>query len=157
MSWATRNVHTARSRLDSTFRRIESIPLDHVELKSDYSRYLCVLVSGFLERAVIELINNYVSAVSHPRAARLVEKKIHRTSNLNAEELTKLIGFLDRQWRAELIDFLGDERKDTLNSLIALRHDIAHGGPSGISLTTVSAYYKSVKEVVSFLERLLEP
>lgn len=44
-----------RQVLEDTFKRAEKVGGD-TELQSDFARYLCVLVSGFLEKAVAELI-----------------------------------------------------------------------------------------------------
>jgi hypothetical protein len=48
-------VERLRQHLDATFKRIGSVDSD-LELLSDFARYLCVLVSGYIERAVAELL-----------------------------------------------------------------------------------------------------
>jgi hypothetical protein len=50
-----------------------------------------------------------------------------------------------------------DERKESVNSLVALRHKIAHGESVGTSLSQVKAYYQTIREVVEFVADLLEP
>lgn len=150
-------IHTARNRLDSTFERVASISMEDSELRSDGARYLCVLVSGFLETSVTALIIGYVSQVSHPRAAKLVEKHLRRTTNLKAEKLAQLIGSLDAQWENDLRDFMDDEAKAAIDSVVDLRHQIAHGGHTSVSYNTVRSYYKGVLSTVSFLESLLNP
>lgn len=157
MNSAYRYIHAAQSRLDRTFERARNIPFEEAELRSDCARYLCVLASGFLETSVIGLVVAYVSDVSHPRAARLLERKFSRTTNLNAEKLSQLIGGLDADWEADLRTYLGDERKAAVDSLVALRHEIAHGNPTRVTLVTVTSYYEAIVEVVDFLVDLLDP
>lgn len=157
MNRAYRHVHAAQERLGATFERIRNVPFEETELRSDCARYLCVLVSGFLETAVVGLVISYVSDMAHPRAARLVERKIARTTNLNAENLAQLIGGLDADWERALRIFMGDERKAAIDSLVALRHEIAHGAPTGVTLVTVTSYYESIVEVIDFLVDLLDP
>lgn len=55
-----------RQRLDATFKRVNLAPAD-AELQSDFSRYLCVLVSGYVETAVTELILEPVEKTRPPR------------------------------------------------------------------------------------------
>lgn len=157
MNGATLHIHSARSRLDATFNRMRAIAPDDIELRSDGARYLCVLTSGFLERSVVSLIISYIDDVAHPRAAKLVERKLSRTTNLNAEKLSQLIGSLDSEWEDALRKYLADEKKAAIDSLVALRHEIAHGNPTGVTLATVSDYYGAVKEVVDYLSLVLDP
>ena len=49
-----------------------------------------------------------------------------------------------------------DQRKDSLNSLVALRHKIAHGESVGTSLSQVREHYKVVVEVVDHLADLVD-
>ncbi len=48
-------VDRQRQQLDTTFSRASGLDAD-AELLSDFARYLCVLVSGFVEQATIELL-----------------------------------------------------------------------------------------------------
>jgi hypothetical protein len=157
MNRALRRVHAARSRLDHTFDRVRAIPFENGELRSDCARYLCVLVSGFLETAVVDLVASYVADVAHPRAARLVERKLARTTNLNAERLAQLVGALDIDWEDDVRSYMGDVRKAAIDSVVALRHEIAHGQPTGVTLVAVTSYYHAIKEVVEYIADLADP
>jgi hypothetical protein len=50
-----REVQRNRHRLDATFERIKRIQAD-AELQSDFAKYLCILVSGFIETSIKELV-----------------------------------------------------------------------------------------------------
>ena len=153
MTWVSG--HSAEARLDAAFARVRAIPFEDVELKSDCSRYLCVLVCGFVETSTCALVLGYVSDVSHPRVVSLVERKLYRRMSLNSERLIKLVGDMDSDWGRELRNFLTDERKAALDSVVALRHKIAHGESVGVSFVRICEYYEYVKEVVRYLDKLL--
>ena len=155
MNVSAQRVHASRTRLDSTFERVAAIPVDQIELRSDCSRYLCVLVSGFLETSVIALVVGYAQEKAQPRVARLAERKLSKTTNLNGEKLSQFIGHLDPDWETELRKYLADERKAALDSLVNLRHQVAHGSQPGVSLATVKEYYKAIGEIVEYLQDLL--
>ena len=148
-------IATARTRLDSTFERIGAIPLEEAELRSDGSRYLCVLVSGFLEKSVVALILSYVARVSHPRITSLTESKLKNTTNLKSEKLSQLIGSIDSKWGQALREFLEDDAKAAIDSVVDLRHQIAHGAHTGVSYINIQEYYRQVCRVVEFLTQML--
>lgn len=144
-------------RLDALFKKIDSIPAEDLELRAHFARYLCVLVSGFLDTSIVDMILHYVAGVSHARVSRLTEVRLRRESNLNREALLQLIGGLDQGWKRELEEFLDGHRGSALDSLRGLRNAIAHGGDASVTYVTVQQYYVSVKEVVKFVADLLSP
>jgi len=122
-----------KQRLDATFQRVAGIGSD-LELQSDFARYLCVLVSGYLERAVAELVLEYARRSGSPSLQRFVELNTRRFTNANAERLQNLLGSFDPDWRQTLESFLVDELKDAVDSIVNLRNTIAHGGSVGLTV-----------------------
>jgi hypothetical protein len=41
-----------------------------------------------------------------------------------------------------------DDIKDAVDSVVSLRHTIAHGGTVGVTYQTIGGYYERVKKVV---------
>lgn len=145
-----------RRRLDATFSRVPSSSTD-LEVQADYAKYLCVLVSGFFENALVALVLHYTERRSAPEIAAFVERQLDRWTNPNSEKIATLFGSFNPDWRLAVERYLVDERKDSVNSLVALRHKIAHGESVGTSLSQVKAHYKVILEVVDFLANLAEP
>jgi ubiquinone biosynthesis protein UbiJ len=87
----------------------------------------------------------------------LVERKLARTTNLNAERLAQLVGALDIDWEDDVRSYMGDVRKAAIDSVVALRHEIAHGQPTGVTLVAVTSYYHAIKEVVEYIADLADP
>jgi len=148
-------VHRLKTRLDSTFSRIPSSSED-AELQSDFARYLCVLVSGFFENAIVSLLLDLAQRRSGPEIASFVERELERWTNPNVEKICTLLGSFSRNWRNDAEAFLIDERKESINSLVALRHKIAHGESVGTTLSQVRSYYKVIVEVIEFIADLLD-
>lgn len=149
-------VSRLRKRLDATFGRVPSTSTD-IEVQSDYAKYLCVLVSGFFENAIIALVLEYVERRSAPEVMSFVDRQIKNWTNPNVEKILKLFGSFSPEWQLLLTSYLIDERKDSVNSLVALRHKIAHGESVGTSLSQVTAHYKTICEVVEYLADLVDP
>lgn len=149
-------VSRLRKRLDATFGRMPSTSSEP-ELQADFAKYLCVLVSGFFENAIVALILDYVERRSAPEIMTFVERRLSRWTNPNAERIANLFGAFRADWKNSLDDFLVDQRRDSVNSLVALRHQIAHGGSVGTSLSQVKSYYTTIIDVVDHLANLVDP
>ncbi len=145
-----------KQRLDATFQRIAGVGSD-LELQSDFARYLCVLVSGYLEKAVAELVLEHARRSGDPSLQRFVELRTRRFTNANTQRLQNLLGSFDLDWRQTLESFLVDELKDAVNSIVDLRNTIAHGGSVGLTYRRVSDYYVRVQRVVDRIADLCAP
>jgi hypothetical protein len=145
-----------KQRLDATFDRVARVGSD-LELQSDFARYLCVLVSGYLERAVAELVLEHARRSGGSSLQRFVELRTRRFTNANTERLQNLLGSFDPDWRQTLESFLGDELKDAVNSIVNLRNTIAHGGSVDLTYRRVSDYYVRVQRVVDRIADLCAP
>src|SRR5438552_2270319 len=111
-------VHRLRQALDHTFSRAAAIGPD-TELQSDFARYLCVLVSGFLENAIVELILEHARRHSHPSIQRFVEYRSRKIANVNCQRLLDILGTFDPGWRNDLEKFLLDERQAAVDCIVA--------------------------------------
>jgi predicted LPLAT superfamily acyltransferase len=147
-----------KQRLDATFKRADALTGD-AEILSDFARYLCVLVSGYLEQAVIELLLEYVRKHASPAVQRHVERRLRRFTNANAEKLTTLLGSFDPDWRKDLEGFLVDEHKDAVDGIVSLKNRISHGRVEGVGVTIARAkeYYVRVNDVVARIADLCLP
>src|SRR5690349_2243838 len=148
-------VHRLRKRLDATFARCPT-SVNDLEVQADYAKYLCVLVSGFFECAIVTLILHYVEHRSAPEVLSFVERQLDHWTNPTTEKITSLFGALSPNWRISLEGYFVDQRKDSVNSLVALRHKIAHGESVGTSMSQVKAHYTVITEVVEYLAGLTD-
>ena len=145
-----------RRQLDTTFSRAGSLDAD-VELLSDFARYLCVLVSGYVEQTTIELLIEYARTHSDPRIQRHIERGVRQITNLNTQRLIDVVGTLDPAWRSELEKFIVDEYKDALDGIVALRNNVAHGRYVGVTLSRANEYYIRVKKIIDRVADLVIP
>jgi RiboL-PSP-HEPN len=149
-------VTSERQRLDATFIRAATIGHD-AELLSDFARYLCVLVAGFLEQAVIELLLEHVRTHSQPSVVRHLDGRLRQFTTANTHRIQDIVGTFDPDWREDLGKYLVDERKAAVDSIVNLRQTIAHGRFVGVTLAGVNKYYGHVKDVVDHIADLCDP
>jgi hypothetical protein len=143
--------------LDATFKRASRLGGD-AELLSDFAKYLCVLVAGFLEQSVIEIALEHARTHSRPSVQRHVEGGLRRFTSAKAQKIIQLLGSFDEGWRKDLEAHLVNEYKDAVDSVITLRHTVAHGqNAGGVTLVRIQNYYDRVKHVVNHAANLCIP
>jgi hypothetical protein len=149
-------VERLKQQLDATFQRAVATKLD-AEPLSDLARYLCVLVSGFLEQAVIELLLEHIRGRSSASVQQYAERQLRRVTNLKAQRLIDLFGSFDPNWQSDLEQYLVDENKDAVNTVVDLRNTIAHGRSAPVTMSRVRKYSEAVNRVVDHLADLCLP
>jgi RiboL-PSP-HEPN len=154
-----RDVEQHRRRLQATFQRAKTFPVggNVDEVKSDYAKYLCILVCGWIEKAVGSMIVAYASDKSPQQLQSHLESSLKRLTNVGADKLLVTMGTFDKQWRDRLEVLLTDEQTIALNSIVGLRNDIAHGGGGSLSLHGVERYWTAAQEAIAHFEEILLP
>jgi len=142
-----------RRRVDAAFARASTVAAAYIEVLSDFAKYLCILVSGYVEVAVSELAIQHCRVRAAPTVYTYAASQLDRLQNLNAERLLQVVGSFDPTWRTTLESFIAGQRKDALDSIVDLRNRIAHGESVGVTLQRIRDYYASIKEIVDFLEK----
>ena len=149
-----------KRRLDATFDRAARAASGglEAELLSDLARHLCVLVAGFLEQAVVELVLEHGRSHAHPTVQRYLDRQLRRRfTNVSSERLIQLMGSFSDDWRTNMERYLVDEYKDALNGVLALRNRIAHGGHTDVTIVRVRDYYARVQKVVDYIADMCVP
>ena len=150
-------VFRMKQRLDAVFGRVKGVDYDP-ELQSDFAKYLCVLVSGYIERAMVELVLEHVRGKGAPTLLRFVEQRTRTFTNANTSRIQELLGSFDPTWRQQLEEnVLVDEWKDAVDSVISLRNIIAHGGSVGLTYGRISQYYHRAQYVIDQVANLCVP
>ncbi len=138
-----------QAQLGATFERARRLAATaDAETQSDFARYLCISVSGFLEKSVAELVIEHSRRSGGPTLQRFIEANTRKFTNANSEKLKQLLGSFSQDWRLKLEAILVDDAKDAIDSIIGLRHSIAHGGSAGVTYSRVSEYYKRIQLVI---------
>lgn len=149
-------VKRMQQRLDETFKRCANVGTD-LELRSDFARYLCVLVSGYLEKSVSELVVEHARKAGAPSLGRFVDQRTRNFTNAKSQKLKDLLGDFDPEWRTLLEARLTGELKDAVDGVVSLRNKIAHGDSVGVTYSTISDYYARVQKVVDYIADLCVP
>jgi hypothetical protein len=149
-------IHSHRQRIEAVFTRSNTLSHDS-EILADQAKYLCVLVSGFIEKALSEIVLEHARRAGAPSLQRFVEKNTSRFSNGNSEKILQLLGSFNPDWRNAVESLLVDQYKDSFDSVVSLRHKIAHGSSVGITYTRIKDYFKAITYVIEQIQELCIP
>lgn len=140
-----------KNRLDNLFGQVSVFSGD-IEIQSHWARYLCILVSGFIETSVSAIYSQYAKERSHVYVANYVSSRLERFTNPKMEDILVLAGRFSEDWRDKLESITTDEQKDAVDSIVANRNRIAHGVNVSISYDRVRKYYQNILKVIQLLE-----
>lgn len=144
-------ISSNKQRLDNLFKKITAFSTD-TDLQSHWARYLCILVSGFLETSVRIIYREYARKKATPQVANFVEGKLEDFQNPKMEKILQLTGLFSKEWANELRLETEGELKDAVDSIANNRNQIAHGGSVGISYSQIKSYYDRAIEVIELIE-----
>ena len=141
-------VHKFESRLDELFDKTGIIT--DTQAQAHWARYLCVLVSGYIETSVRETVSQYTRNHASPTVLNYVDSQLAWFQNPKIDKINQLLHAFDPNI-AGRIGALDDAMKNAVDSVVNNRHQIAHGRDVGIGAVTIKDYYAEVKKFVEFL------
>jgi hypothetical protein len=127
-------------RLDTLFAKVSELDFD-AEMQAHWARYLCVLCSGYLESSLRDILYEYVRGRTSTQIRNFVNSRLQDFQNPKFEKIKDLLTLFDAEWAKLLDESISQDVKDAINSIVANRHQIAHGADVGISFKVINDYY----------------
>lgn len=140
-----------KQRLDNLFGQI-SVFSGNPELQAQWARYLCVLVSGFLETSICAIYGEFARRTASPYVANFVKCEFGSFQNPKMGKILDLTRAFNPQWANQLEAATEGQLKDAVDSVVANRNQIAHGRDVGITYARIKDYYEDVIQVVNLIE-----
>jgi hypothetical protein len=122
-------------------------------VRAHTAQFICVLVSGIVEKACARLLTDHAARAASPRIARYAGSRLKQLQNLNAPKIEELLQSFDPLWAQELEAFWSDQIRDAISSVVNNRNQIAHGQHVGVSLVQVIQWAKDAR---AFCDKLRE-
>jgi hypothetical protein len=147
-----------KQRLDLLFEHYKLVSESDIPefLKAEYPRHLCVLVAGWLEKAIQGLLGLFASSKSRPEIAQYIASTLDHATNLNTEKVLQLIGRFSRDWRNAIEATMSDEQKAAVDTVLGNRNAIAHGQPDNITYARIKQYYMDIQLFVQIVENTIK-
>lgn len=119
---------------------------------SDLNKYLCVLISGYFEKVLVNQIIAYSNNRTAPEIQHFLIEQLRHTTNIKKKKLEEILNCFTNVWVEGLkkwVDY--DEFCASLGTIYDNRNKIAHGDSTSISIQTLLTSYNYFK---SFFEEL---
>lgn len=150
-------LHREKDKVLRVLELAKELQIGHDELHGHWGRYACLLSAGYFEVALRLVIQKRVQQKSAPEIQRFVLQSLDAIQNPKAERFSKVVRSFDPKWGDSLDQYFIDnvDVKEAIDSLMANRHQIAHGKSCSISVGRVAGYFKSANRAIEYLDTLL--
>ena len=142
-----------QERLEYLFSQLVVLP-ENFELRSHWARYLCILVSGFLETSIHAIFSQYARETAAPHVANFVQRKLKEHRNPTMVEILELMRLFSPEWGTRLSKEIKEEFRDAVDSIVANSEKLAHGEDVEITYTRIYRYYQDAARLVELIEGL---
>lgn len=148
-----REISRQHQRLVGLFKQTRDVADGDPSIQSHWARYLCILVSGFLENAIKEIYSDYIQSGASKPVASYATRQLVALNNPKADKVIQLATSFKQEWGSELTAFMAENgRKDAIDSIMNNRHQIAHGKEVGLTIHNLSDYFERVVQTVGKIE-----
>jgi hypothetical protein len=145
-----KEVHRHKRRLDALFKKVENI--DDIEMRAEWAKYLCVLTSGYIEQSVRTILSDFADDRAHDFVSNYVSRQLDYFNNPKAGRIEEVARGFNPQWADHIRDAVEGEIKEALNSIVANRHQIAHGRDVDLSFVRMKNFYDQAIRAVDILD-----
>lgn len=148
-----------QNRIEHLFNKNGGIT--DIEIQSNWSKYICVLVSGYIEESLRILFFEYAKNNSNPKIRRYVDSHIRRITNCKNSKIIEVLDYFSTDWvndyksKIARRETVTNQIGDAIDSVIANRHQIAHGKNIGLSHAIIRKYYNDVKIAIDVLNTVI--
>lgn len=150
----------SRKNLDHLFKLTSDLNRDSAcrqEAVARLSEYLCIRVSGFVEVAVRDVLLDYAGKHSSNHVLDYVDSELAQWRNLNESRICNLVRCFSDEWATDLEARLVDPMKSSLDAIVDIRNNLAHGQQFGVSLVTAKGHYSNILKALQQIASVCNP
>jgi hypothetical protein len=96
--------------------------------------------------------NQLARSSASPNVANFVKCQLDDFQNPRMGKITELTKAFNSEWASELESKTAEKLKDSVNSIVANRHQIAHGRDVDITYTRIKKYYEDAIRVIEIIQ-----
>ena len=126
-----------------------------VENQAWIAQIMTIWVSGYIEITCKDILRESSRNGTKPEIFKFVNWHLNRFQNPKMERILELVGRFDAQLATILREFSEGPIKESVDSVVEVRHKIAHGSSSDISVVRIMGYFKYVKKLTKKMEELI--
>ena len=124
------------------------------ENRARLAQLMTVWASGYLEAKCRDILRAYATRRAERSVGRFVSRNLDRFNSPKMANIIDLVRSFDEDRAAELESFVEGRIKESVNSLVGLRNQIAHGRPTDITVGRITQQFEDAKRLAGKLEHL---
>lgn len=150
-------LHREKDKVLRVLELTKELEVDHDELHGHWGRYACLISAGYFEVALRLVLQKRIAKKSTPEIQNFVLQNLESIQNPKAERFSKVLRSFDSTWGEKIDIFFkeNNEVKESIDSLMANRHLIAHGKSCSISAGRVLTYFNSANKAIDYIDGLI--
>ena len=126
-----------------------------ISFQSVYSSFLIIRASGLTENAIAAILADYANLHSNKELSNFVEKTVSWENSLNCNKISGLLNKFDSDWWKYIENNTTEAQRSAVDSLKALRDQVAHGKTNGTGFNIVRQYYQELKPFLETVGKVI--
>jgi hypothetical protein len=131
----------------------EAADFPDLRVQGYLSKYLIIMASSYIEVSLKEVILKYCENKSNKILRVFVTSAIAYENSLNCNKIESILNKFDKKIWSVLNSSMTEEQRTSIDSLKALRDQIAHGKDNNTGYIVINRYFDSV---VDFPDKLVK-
>lgn len=138
--------------IEYQFNRFNALSRDvDIDILPILSNHMVLRVAGLVENAIQAIFSEYCRRHSNREISSFIKRTINRENSLNTEKIKNVIEKLDSKIWQSISGILDSVQTEALDSIKAIRDQIAHGKTNGTGLRIVWRYFDEIKKMLTIL------
>lgn len=133
---------------------LKNVPKDDsgsLEIQSHWARYTCIVMYGYIEDSIREILKSYADDRCPRELMNYISSQLGGFQSANVDNILRLLASFDKGWESAMNEFIDEERRAAINSVVGNRHRIAHGLDVSVTVHQLSQWYPKISEVIDTL------
>lgn len=121
------------------------------EMVSYLQKYSIIKACGTIEQVFKNMLSDYLEQDANEEICVYIDKNIRESSaNPKTGNISSILNDFSPKWKNEFDNYLKveNQKKQSLNSLVQLRNDFAHGRNPNSSISTIIDYYADARLII---------
>ena len=106
---------------------------------------------GYIEDSIREILKSYADDRCPRELMNYISSQLGGFQSANVDNILRLLASFDKGWESAMNEFIDEERRAAINSVVGNRHRIAHGLDVSVTVHQLSQWYPKISEVIDTL------
>lgn len=151
-------VKSAIQQLDSLIPTLDAAAnAAPISMQPVYSTFLIIRASGIAENSMAAILGEYSLVRGNSQLSKFVDKSVSWENSLNCKKIANILDRFDTDWWKTIEQNTSDAQRSAVDSLKALRDQVAHGRSNGTGFNIIRQYYQELRTFIEVVGNVVLP